>query len=720
MIEQAAAELKLRTASARNALELLDEGATIPFISRYRKEVTGNLDEEQLRQLEKRVTYLRQLSRRKQEIVASIEQQGKLTAELKAAIEKAVILQEIEDLYLPYRPKRHTRATAAREKGLEPLANLILSQKTFNGKPGDYAAKFINPEKGVDSGETALSGARDIVAEQVAEDANLRRELRQLFLKQASFSAMLAKGAKDEEGKYQQYYDYAEPVAKIPPHRILAINRGESEEALKVNLALPPGVAEKAAAYNYPADSRCIFRTELETAIADSLKRLLIPSLQNEVRAALTEQAEAHAIKIFAANLRQLLLQPPLRGMAVLGIDPGFRTGCKVAVIDTTGKPIANLNIYPHEPKNDWEGSKKILLELTKRFKVNVFAIGNGTASRETEMLVAEVIAACPEPKPSYVIVSEAGASVYSASELARKEFPDLDVTQRGNISIARRLQDPLAELVKVEPKAIGVGLYQHDVDQKTLGQTLDAVVESCVNYVGVNLNTASSALLRYVSGINRKVADSIVTYRETKGSFKTRRELLKVPGLGEKAFEQAAGFLKIPDGTNPLDNTFVHPESYEAATKLLSLVGLGNSKATTLPSAVAVKEFRSKLKSVDEIARQLGVGALTLSDILDDLEKPGRDPRDELPKPILRNDVLKLQDLKPGMVLKGTVRNVIDFGAFVDIGLKQDGLVHITEMSNRFIKHPLDVVQVGQIIEVKVLGIDEKRGRVSLSMKLP
>ncbi|MEI7554655.1 Tex family protein [Candidatus Chlorohelix sp.] len=718
IIEQAAAELKLRTASARNALELLDEGATIPFISRYRKEVTGNLDEEQLRQLEKRVTYLRQLSRRKQEIVASIEQQGKLTAELKAAIEKAVILQEIEDLYLPYRPKRHTRATAAREKGLEPLANLILTQKTFNGKLGDYAAKFINSEKGVDTNETALSGARDIVAEQVAEDANLRRELRQLFLKQASFSATLAKGAKDEEGKYQQYYDYAEPASRIPPHRVLALNRGESEEALKINLVLPSGVAEKAAAYYYPADSHCIFKAELETAIADSLKRLLIPSLQNEVRAALTEQAEAHAIKIFAANLRQLLLQPPLRGMSVLGIDPGFRTGCKVAVIDTTGKPIANLNIYPHEPKNDWEGSKKILLELSKRFKVNVFAIGNGTASRETEMLAAEVIAACPEPKPSYVIVSEAGASVYSASELARKEFPDLDVTQRGNISIARRLQDPLAELVKVEPKAIGVGLYQHDVDQKTLGQTLDTVVESCVNYVGVNLNTASSALLRYVSGINRKVADSIVTYRETKGSFKTRRELLKVPGLGEKAFEQAAGFLKIPDGSNPLDNTFVHPESYEAADKLLKLIGSG--KATTLPSAVAVKEFRSKLKGMEDIARQLGVGALTLSDILDDLEKPGRDPRDELPKPILRNDVLKLQDLKPGMVLKGTVRNVIDFGAFVDIGLKQDGLVHITEMSNRFIKHPLDVVQVGQIIEVKVLGIDEKRGRVSLSMKLP
>ncbi len=723
IIEQVAAELKLRAADAHRAIELLDGGATIPFISRYRKEVTGSMDEEQLRQLEKRVAYARQLTQRKLEVLDVIQEQKRLSPELKTAIEKAASLQEVEDLYLPYRPKRHTRATAAREKGLEPLADLMLTQKTFTGRPAAYATKFINLEKGVETVEAALAGARDIVAERIAEDARLRRELRTIFLRQAFFSTNLVKGAKDDEGKYQQYYEYDEPAAKIPPHRVLAINRGEKEAVLKVALALPQGLAEKVTGQLFLTEPRSIFKDELETAIADSLKRLLLPSLQNEVRAALTEQAETHAIQVFAANLRQLLLQPPLKGMVVLGIDPGFRTGCKIAVVDATGKPLANLNIYPHEPKADWVGSKKILSELISRYKVGVLAIGNGTASRETEVLAAEVIAACPDPKPAYVMVSEAGASVYSASELARQEFPDLDVTQRGNISIARRLQDPLAELVKVEPKAIGVGLYQHDVDQKTLSQTLDTVVESCVNYVGVDLNTASAALLGYVSGINRKVAGAIVNYREANGPFKTRRELLKVPGLGDKSFEQAAGFLKIPTAQNPLDNTFVHPESYTAATKLLSLLGKSESKTPTLPPPTAVKEFRANLKDarrLEELAQQVGVGGPTLSDILDNLEKPGRDPREELPKPILRQDVLKLSDLKPGMLLKGTVRNVVDFGAFVDIGVKQDGLVHITELSTRFIKHPLDVVSVGQIVEVKVLGIDEKRGRVSLSMKLP
>ena len=723
IIEQAAAELKLRAADAHRAIELLDGGATIPFISRYRKEVTGSMDEEQLRQLEKRVAYARQLTQRKVEVLSVILEQKKLSSELKTAIERAATLQEVEDLYLPYRPKRHTRATAAREKGLEPLADLVLTQRTFTGRPAAYAAKFINPEKGVETVEAALAGARDIVAERIAEDAELRRELRAIFSRQAFFTTNLVKGAKDDEGKYQQYYEYDEPAAKIPPHRVLAINRGEKEGVLKVGLTLPPGLAEKVTGQLFLTEPRSIFKDELETAIADSLKRLLLPSLQNEVRAALSEQAETHAIQVFAANLRQLLLQPPLKGMVVLGIDPGFRTGCKIAVVDATGKPLANLTIYPHEPRADWVGSKKTVSELISRYKVGVLAIGNGTASRETEVLAAEVIATCPDPKPAYVMVSEAGASVYSASELARQEFPNLDVTQRGNISIARRLQDPLAELVKVEPKAIGVGLYQHDVDQKVLSQTLDTVVESCVNYVGVDLNTASSALLGYVSGVNRKVAGAIVTYRETNGPFKNRRELLKVPGLGDKSFEQAAGFLKIPTAQNPLDNTFVHPESYTAATKLLALLGKTESKTALLPAPTAVKEFRANLKDarrLEELARQIGVGGPTLVDILDNLEKPGRDPREELPKPILRQDVLKLSDLKPGMLLKGTVRNVVDFGAFVDIGVKQDGLVHITELSTRFIKHPLDVVSVGQIVEVKVLGIDEKRGRVSLSMKLP
>jgi uncharacterized protein len=724
IIKQAAAELKLSVQGATKTIELLDEGATVPFIARYRKEVTGGLDEEQLRQLEKRVAYGRQLWQRKAEVRESIDSQGKLTPALEQALAAALTLTEVDDLYLPYRPKRRTRAMIAREKGLEPLAILIMKQQTFKGQPQDFAARFIDSSKGVATAEEALAGARDIIAEQVSEQAELRRLLRITMQRQAIFTAKLAKGGheKDEGGKYQQYYDYSEPLAKMPPHRRLALNRAVKEEVLTISVALSPELTAKSASEIFPVDQRSIFRDDLQAAITDSLKRLVVPSVESEVHAALTEEAEAHAIKIFAANLRQLLLQAPVAGQVVLGIDPGFRTGCKVAVVDPTGKPLANLAIYPHEPKRDWAGSKQTLVELVKRFKVGVLAIGNGTASRETETLAAEVIAACPVPKPAYVMVSEAGASVYSASDIARQEFPNLDATQRGNISIARRLQDPLAELVKIDPKAIGVGLYQHDVDQKALAETLDAVVESCVNYVGVDLNTASISLLRYVSGINQKVAAAIVAYREANGPFKSRSELRKVAGLGPKTFEQAAGFLRIPGATNPLDNTFIHPESYSAAQKLLNLLASGTASSKGLPDAATIKKFRSETISSDaklnDVAKQLGIGSPTLRDILDNLEKPGRDPREELPKPILRQDILKLEDLAPNMLLKGTIRNVVDFGVFVDIGVKQDGLVHITEMSERYVKHPLDLVSVGDIIDVRVLSIDKQRGRVSLTMK--
>jgi uncharacterized protein len=717
---QAAANLNLSPASATRALELLDGGATIPFIARYRKEVTGNMDEEQLRQLQKLVLYGRQLAERKAEVREVIEGQGKLTGDLAAGLERAATLQEVEDLYLPYRPKRRTRASIAREKGLEPLADLIVAQRTYQGKPADYARKFINPAKGVETAEDALAGARDILAERFSENAELRRRLRDLLRRQGLIQSNLAKGAKDEAHKYEQYYDYREPLNRLPPHRTLALNRGDKEGVLSVKIVLEGNQAEQIATRLYLTDSRSIFKDEITAAIEDSLKRLVLPSLENEVRAEQTEAAEKHATRIFAANLRQLLLQPPIQGKVVLGIDPGFRTGCKVAVVDPTGKPLAvNLTIYPHEPRNDWAGSKKLLLALIARYKVEILAIGNGTASRETETLAAEVIGACPVPRPAYVMVSEAGASVYSASELARQEFPDLDATQRGNISIARRLQDPLAELVKIDPKSIGVGLYQHDVDQKNLEETLDEVVESCVNFVGVDLNTASVALLRHVSGINSRVAGAVVAFREKNGAFRNRGDLRKVTGLGDKTFEQAAGFLKIRGGPEPLDNTAIHPESYPAARSLLKSLNVDLAKGS--PATSTVKEFRQAANDtrLGELAQRLGVGVPTLKDILDNLEKPGRDPRENLPAPILRQDVLKMEDLAPGMLLKGTVRNVVDFGVFVDIGVKQDGLVHITEMSDRYIKHPLELVSVGDVIEVKVLQVDGKRGRISLSMRV-
>ncbi len=724
VLAQAAAELKLNPAAAGRTMDLLDGGATIPFLARYRQEATGGLDEEQLRQLQKRVAYGRQLLERKAAIRESIESQGQLTPELAAALARASTLPEIEDLYLPYRPKRRTRASIAREKGLTPLADMMLAQKTYRGQPEDYAARYIDQAKAVNSALEALAGACDIVAEQVAEDAGLRREIRQMLRRQASFEAKLkpAKGLQDEARKYEQYYDYRELAAKIPPHRLLALNRGENEGVLSVGLELPPGLAENSAERLYLTDSGSIFTTELRNAIADSLKRLVLPSITNEVRTAMTAEAELHAIKIFGANLRQLLLQQPIQGKVVLGLDPAYRTGCKVAVIDPTGKPLMTGTIYPHEPRRDWAGSKKELLALIQRYQVAVLAIGNGTASRETEALAAEVIAEAPAPQPAYVMVSEAGASVYSASDLARQEFPEMAATERGTISIARRLQDPLAELVKIDPKSIGVGIYQHDLDQKALSEALDSVVESCVNYVGVDSNTASVALLKYVSGINRKVAEAVVVYREKNGPFRSRADLRKVPGLGPKAFEQAAGFLRIPGSSNPLDNTFIHPESYEAATRLSALITREHS-GRQLPAAARVREFRlaagEDQRQLAELAISLGTGLPTLRAILANLEKPGRDPRDEMPVPILRQDILKLEDLSPDMVLKGTVRNVIDFGVFVDIGVKQDGLVHITEMSEKYVKHPLEVVSVGDIIEVKVLSVDARRGRISLSMRL-
>ena len=718
ILAAAAGAVKVRTDAATNAMRLLDEGATVPFIARYRKEMTGGMDEEQLRQLEKRVTYGRQLAGRKVEVHAAITEQGKMTADLAALISRAASLQEIDDLYLPYRPKRRTRATIAREKGLEPLAEMMLAQKTTRGTPAEIAARYVNPDKGVANADDALAGARDIVAERVSDDAHVRRRVREVLARQGVVSATRTKNGQDEGGTFQQYYDYAEHVARIPPHRVLALNRGEKEGVLAVGIELVAAVTEGIVTQLYVTDSRSIFVAEMRSAIADSVKRLLLPSLETAVRNDLTEHAETHAISLFAANVRQLLLQPPIQGKVVLGIDPGFRSGCKVAVVDPTGKPVANLAIFPHQPRQDWAGSKKTLLDLIKRFGVSVIAIGNGTASRETESLVAEVIRDSPDPKPAYVMVSEAGASVYSASDIARKEFPDLDATQRGNISIARRLQDPLAELVKIDPKSIGVGLYQHDVNQKALAESLDGVVESCVNYVGVDLNTASSSLLRHVSGINAKVADAIVVYRDGNGSFGSRAALRKVPGLGDKTFEQAAGFLKIPGAKTALDNTFIHPESYPAAQKLVALVTGGGS--TILPTAQQVRAFRQANDThLGNVAASIGVGEPTLRDMLDDLEKPGRDPRADMPTPILRHDVLKMEDLAPGMVLQGTVRNVVDFGAFVDIGVKQDGLVHVTEMRERFVQNPLDVVSVGDIISVRVLNVDKARGRVSLSMKL-
>lgn len=723
LIASLAAELKIPDDQVVRTVDLLDAGNTIPFIARYRKEVTGGLDEEQLRQIEARLGYLRNLVERKATVLKSIAEQGKLTPELEAQIQAATTLQAVEDLYLPYRPKRRTRATIARERGLEPLAQRIRSQGLTRESPAEIAAVFLNDQ--VPTVDDALAGARDIVAEEISEDAGVRAAVRQLTLDQGVLISSLASADKDPGGKYQLYYEYTEALSKVPPHRLLAINRGEKEGVLRVRVDVPESEALGTIQHLIPVNRRSPFAAELRLAIADGYKRLLAPAIERDVRGGLTETADDHAIKLFSANLRNLLLQPPLRGKRVLGIDPGIRTGCKVALVDATGKFLGGTTIYPHEPHKAWKESKETLKLLVRKGRVDVVAIGNGTASRETEQLVAEMIqeladsADGGQPEVAYAIVNEAGASVYSASPLARQELPDLDVSMRGAVSIARRLQDPLAELVKIDPKSIGVGLYQHDVDQKRLAEALDDVVESVVNRVGVDLNTASPALLRYVSGLTAKTAHAIVAHRDEHGAFRERKELLKVKGLGPKAFEQCAGFLKIPDGPNPLENTCIHPESYGACERLFAYMGV-TGRERDLPQRI--RAFREQMKregtAIEDLAALLDVGAPTLADILDDLERPGRDPRDELPPPVLRRDVLSIDDLREGMVLKGTVRNVVDFGAFVDIGVKQDGLVHISEMAERYVRNPLEVVQVGDVVEVRVIKIDKERGRIGLSMK--
>jgi len=711
LMQRLADELKLRPDAVARTVALFDEGSTIPFVARYRKEVTGGLDEEQLRNLAERLRYLRNLEERREQVLRSIAEQGKLTAELEAAIHGADTLQALEDLYLPYKPKRRTRATVAREKGLEPLAEMILRQVRAAESLEALAAPFLKED--VPSSEEAWAGARDIVAEVVSEDAEVRGTVRERTRVGGTLRTERASEEADPEGVYRLYYEFAAPLSSLAPHQVLAINRAEREGALKVSLAVDSErLIAEIEAQHYRPHPHSPLAEQLHLAIADGYERLLAPAIERELRRVSTEAADAHAIEVFAANLRQLLLQPPLRGATVIGIDPGYRTGCKLALVDATGKVLDTATIYPHEPKNQREEALRLLVHWLTQRGADVIAIGNGTASRETEALAADAVEQAG--KGAYVIVSEAGASVYSASPLAREELPDLDVSLRGAVSIARRLQDPLAELVKIEPKAIGVGLYQHDVDQRALGEALDGVVESAVNYVGVDLNTASPALLRYVSGLTARTAKAIVAHREANGPFRERGELRNVSGIGPKAFEQAAGFLKIPGGKNPLDNTFIHPESYPACERLFALMGV---RADEPGLAAKVAAFRQG-QDLKKLAATLGVGLPTLSDILDNLQKPGRDPREGLPGPLLRKDVLSIDDLQEGMVLKGTVRNVVDFGAFVDIGVKRDGLVHVSQMADRYVRNPLEVVAVGQVVEVRVIGVDKERGRINLSMR--
>lgn len=714
MINIVAAELQLSRHQVTNTIQLLDDDNTVPFIARYQKEQTGELNEDHIRDIQQQINYLRSLEKRKETVLKSIAEQGKLTPELKVKIESVTKLQDLEDIYLPYKPKKRTRATIAKEKGLQALADLILNQETVSGDPLEYAQRFINPEKEVNSAAEALAGAGDIIAETIAEDADIRKKIRELTFA----GGLLTATARDASTTsiYEMYYDYAEPVVKIPPHRILAINRGEKENILKVTIE-PDNerILEliKKSSITNPAS---IFTENLTAAVEDGYKRLLAPAIERDIRHQLTEQAEEQAIRVFATNLKNLLLQPPVADKVILGIDPGFRTGCKVAVIDKTGKYLEGATIYPHPPQHKYDEAKAILNRLIETHAVDVIAVGNGTASRETEFLVAELIAELPgERKIRYIIVNEAGASVYSASKIAQEEFPDLEASLRGNISIARRLLDPLAELVKIDPKSIGVGQYQHDVNQKKLHEALHAVVEDCVNQVGVNLNTASKALLTYVSGLTIRSASNIVKCRETRGAFGNREELKEVPGIGINSFEQCAGFLRIPNGTNPLDNTSIHPESYDATRKLLKKLALTDIHQG---GKALISKLKSQAPEIRRLADELHLGEPTLRDILENLEKPGRDPRADLPKPLLKSDILKIEDLHAGLVLKGTVRNVVDFGAFVDIGVKQDGLIHISQMGERFVKDPHKVLSVGDVIDVKIISVEPERGRIGLSLK--
>ncbi len=706
-----AQELGIKKQQAEAAVRLIDEGNTIPFIARYRKEATGALNDEILRNLYDRLNYLRNLEEKKTQVLAGIEEQGKLTEELKAQILAAETMVVVDDLYRPYRPKRRTRATIAKERGLEPFADIIFLQMT--DKPLEAEAEaFINPEKEVNTPREVIEGAKDIIAEFISDEADYRIHIRELTMKKGR----IVSNAKDKEAEsvYEMYYEFDEALSKLAGYRVLALNRGESEKVLTVKIEAPEEDILRYLERKIITRDNPVTAPVLKDVIADSYKRLIAPAIEREIRSDLTEKAEDGAIKVFGKNLEQLLMQPPITNQTVLGWDPAFRTGCKLAVVDSTGKVLDTVVIFPTAPQNKVEESKKILKQLIRKYNITLISVGNGTASRESEMVIVELLKEIPE-KVQYVIVNEAGASVYSASKLATEEFPDFDVGQRSAASIARRLQDPLAELVKIDPKSIGVGQYQHDMNQKKLGEALGGVVEDCVNKVGVDLNTASASLLEYISGISKAIAKNIVAYREENGRFTSRSQLLKVAKLGPKAYEQCAGFLRINDGKNPLDATSVHPESYEAAKKLLEKSGY----TTADIKGGNLKGISKKISDYKKLAAELEIGVLTLEDIVKELEKPARDPREDMPRPILRSDVLEMKDLTPGMVLKGTVRNVIDFGAFVDIGVHQDGLVHISQMCDRYIKHPLEVVSVGDIVEVKVMSVDLKKQRIQLTMKL-
>lgn len=722
IIQKLAAEFKIKTMQVEHTVELIDEGNTIPFIARYRKEVTGGLSDVTLRDLDERLKYLRNLEERKEEVIRLIDEQGKLTEELKLEIQKAEVLQRVEDLYKPFKQKKATRASKAKEKGLEPLAMIIYAQAKTEGDVLEEAAAFINPEKEVETAEEALKGALDIIAEMIADDPEITKEVREKTF--ASGTIQTEATDPDEKTVYEMYYDRSEALSKIPNHRVLAINRGEKEKKLKVKVLVNVDEIHELIAKSVIRTEKSIFYPCLQDTIADAYKRLMAPSIEREMRNLLTERAEAEAVKIFAKNTESLLMAPPVKGKKVLSIDPGYRTGCKVAVLEETGKLRAYTTIYPTEPKNDIAGTEAVLKKMVEKFGVEIIAIGNGTASRETEEVVANFIKKNGYDI-QYTIVNEAGASVYSASKLATEEYPDLDVTTRGAMSLGRRLQDPLAELVKIDPKSIGVGQYQHDINQKLLEGALTNVVEDCVNRVGVDLNTASPSLLSYIAGINMGIAKNIVNYREENGKFTDRKQLMKVSKLGEKAFNQCAGFLRIADGKNPLDATSVHPESYGAATAMMEKLGVdpetiraGGDK--TIEEKIK-QEYKTKnlSKAISQMAEDLEIGEMTLADIVEEMKKPARDPREDAPPVVFRNDVKSFDDLKIDMEMTGTVRNVVDFGAFVDIGVKNDGLVHISQMSDKYIKHPMDVVSVGDTVKVKIISIDKEKMKVGLTMKL-
>ena len=721
IVEIIAQELQIKQSQVESTIKLIDEGNTIPFIARYRKEATGGLSDEVLRNLGERLTYLRNLESRKEEVIKSIDSQGKLTQEIIKDLENCITLAEVEDIYRPYKQKKRTRATIAKEKGLESLADAIIKQDE-SIDINKYAEGYINKEKEVNSVEDAINGALDIIAENISDNPEYRKKIKKICYREGIINT---KSAKDEKSNYEMYYDFQEKVNRIPSHRILAINRGEKEEFLKVKIDKPEEKILELIQNDIIKNNKSQYAELLNNCIQDSFTRLIEPSIDREIRADLTEKAEEQAISVFGKNAKQLLLISPIKGKTVIGFDPAYRTGCKIAVIDETGKVLDYTTIYPTEPQNDIMGAKKELIRLILKDNVDMFAIGNGTASRESEQFVAELIQEIKEKYNKelvYVIVSEAGASVYSASKLATEEYPDINVSIRGAISIARRLQDPLAELVKIDPKAIGVGQYQHDVNQKKLGESLTGVVEDAVNSVGVDVNTATPSLLSYVAGVSQTVAKNIVKYREENGKFKERKELLKVPKIGKASYEQCAGFIRIPDGKNPLEITGVHPESYKIAENMLDKLGF---KVKDLADKDKFKQIKEKLstinndKEIKNMAKELEVGEPTLKDIIIELMKPGRDPREEMPKPILRSDVLKFEDLSIGMILTGTIRNVTDFGAFVDIGVKHDGLVHISEMSDKFVKNPSEIVSVGDVVKVKVIDIDKERQKVKLSMKV-